>query len=199
MKHISSAVIIEIFPRGDKILWIYRYGVATWEWDTYASGLMPIIWCINIGTILSSPNLWCDYVFLISWKSDWMPTCRCIRIWERRRLLHSFIKTTGPLLIVDKVVPTEIYTAHNLKKNRDSLLGFPWEHPSFKMGLVFPSVTNCPVASSARAQDIRICAYFSISFPEAAILGRYFIYDSYSQVIQDTQVGQDTEASQVPK
>ena len=53
--------------------------------------------------------------------------------------------------------------------------------------------------SSARAQDIRICAYFSISFPEAAILGRYFIYDSYSQVIQDTQVGQDTEASQLPR
>ena len=128
-----------------------------------------------------------------------MSTCRCIRIWERRRLLHSFIKNTGPLLIVDKVVPTEIYTAHNLKKNRDFLLGFPWEHPSFKMGLVFPFVTNCPVASSACAQDIRICAYFSISFPEAAILGRYFIYDSYSQVIQDTQVGQDTEASQVPR
>ena len=100
---------------------------------------------------------------------------------------------------MDKVVPTEIYTAHNLKKNRDSLLGFAWEHPRFKMGLVFPSVTNCPVASSARAQDIRICANFSISFPEAAILGKYFIYDSYSQVIQDTQVGQDTEASQVPK
>ena len=105
----------------------------------------------------------------------------------------------GEGLIVDKVVPTEIYTAHNLKKNRDFLLGFPWEHPSFKMGLVFPSVTNCPVASSARAQDIRICANFSISFPEAAILGKYFIYDSYSQVIQDTQVGQDTEASQIPK
>ena len=137
---------------------------------------MPIIWCINIGTISSSPNLWCDYVFLIKLKK--VTGCQGA-FSQAHRYQNLGTEKACPLLhndywpwIVDKVVPTEIYTAHNLKKNRDFLLGFPWEHPSFKMGLVFPSGTNCPVASSARAQDISICAYFCNLDPNLVPRGR---------------------------